>query len=76
MKLDADAKPGSLAEARNKDIQALAQAIDEGDPVQKQGISPSRNDAELTLQGNDRSSFGDVQPNARRALVWLAYLPG
>ncbi len=31
--IDTDAKPDSPAEARNKDIQALAQAIDEGDPV-------------------------------------------
>ena len=31
--IDTDAKPDNPAETRNKDIQALAQAIDEGDPV-------------------------------------------
>jgi hypothetical protein len=31
--IDADAQPGSSAEARNKDIKALAQAIEEADPA-------------------------------------------
>ena len=54
--IDADAKPGSLAEARNKDIQALAQAIDEGDPVK----SKESHQVAMMLSSHYKEMIGQV----------------